>query len=182
MAKKSQYRSNIARRKNRKGLSSVVTTVLLIGLGVVAAGLVWMFVNSFLKKQIDTQSCYGNFDKITINGEYTCSNKTVSGTYNLRFSLSVADIDLERAVVSVSSASAVKSYEITNTSRAVAGLTMYPSGSATVSLPGKNSGLTYEATGFSSKIDSVKVAAYIGGNMCDTSDSVSEIVDCNLLF
>jgi|GEM_PF-865758 len=176
MVKKLQY------RKGRKGLSTVVTTVLLIGLGVVAAALVWVFVNRFLENQMNTESCYGNFDKVTINGEYTCFNKTSPSNYNLRFSLSVGDIDIGRAVVSVSSASAMKSYEITNISQAVAGLTMYPSGSSLVSLPGKNSGLTYQATGFPAKIDSIKVAAYIGGTLCETSDSVSEIESCDLIF
>jgi len=191
MANSSQYKkkknrkglkSTIFLKKNHKGLSTVVTTVLLIALGVIAATTVWIFVNNFIKNQTQSSSCYGNYDKIMINGEYTCFNKTAPANYNLRFSLSVADVDIGRAVVSVYSASAIKSYEITNVSQTVAGLTMYPSGSANIILPGKNSGLTYQAIGFPEKIDSVKVAAYIGGTLCDTSDTVSEIESCDLFF
>jgi len=181
MAKKSHYKK-IFLGKNRSGLSVIVTTLLVIVLSMVAVGVVWVSVNGLVKKQMDSSiSCYGNYDKIKINGMYTCFNKTSSSNYNLRFSLTIGDVAVDKVLVSVSSGSSIKGYTITNTSQAISGLTMYPSGLSQISLPGKNSGLTYEATGFSYPIDSIKVAPYIGGNSCDVSDTVSSIEDCHLI-
>ncbi len=167
--------------KNRKGLSTVVITVLLISLSMIAMILVWTFVSGFIKTQIKgSESCFGNYDKIQLNGLYTCYENPATGIYNLRFSLTVGDVDVEKVVVSVSSSDAVKSYEITNINKTIDGLFMYPSGDANIRLPGKNAGLTYNATGFISTIDSIQIMPVIGGNTCEVSDSTEEIADCAL--
>jgi len=177
MAKSSRY------KKSKRGLSTVVTAVILIALSMAALTLVWVFVSNMVKKQIKTsESCYGNYDKIQINGQYTCFNKTSPTNYDLHFSLSIGDVTVDKVIVSVSSASVTKSYEITNVPQAIIGLSMYPSGISLVNLSGKNAGLTYKATGFSAKIDSIEIAPYIGGTMCETSDSLPEIEDCNLVL
>jgi hypothetical protein len=161
---------------NKKGLSAIVITVILIALSMAAIVLVWVFVNNMIKGQIkSSESCFGNFDKVSINEQYTCYD---AAAQSIRFSLIVGDIDVDKIIVSVSSASAVKSYEITNTAGAVTGLLMYPSGSTNIVLPGKNAGLTYRATGFTSTADLIQIAPVIGGTQCETSDSVSEIEPC----
>ena len=180
---KTDQRSTIFLMKNRKGLSTIVVTLTIILLSIVAVGIVWVFANNMIKKQISSsEACYGNYNKITINRQYTCFNKTSATNYNLRFSLSIGDITVDKVIVSVSSGSAVKSYTITNTPQIISGLAMYPSGSSQVNLSSKNAGLTYQATGFGAKIDSIQIAPSIGGNLCEVSDSVSDIEDCNLIF
>jgi hypothetical protein len=162
--------------KNKRGLSAVVTTVILVALSLAAVAVVWMFVSNLINRQIgSSKSCYGNYDKVRINGQYTCYEYLGEENYNLRFSLSIGDV-----AVSVSSASTVKSYEITNTAQTVSGLSMYPLGSSSVNLPDKNAGLTYKATGFTSVIDSISIAPVIGGNLCEISDSLSDVEDCAL--
>lgn len=168
-------------RYNRKGLSTIVTTLIIILLSIVAVGVVWIFVNNTINKQITSnKACFGNYDKVKLNGQYTCYE--VSGSnYNLRVSLTIGDIAVDKVIVSVASGDIVKSYEITNNQKPVAGLAMYPSGDTNVILPAQNSGLTYEATGFSSKIDSIQIAPMISGQLCDVSDSLFEIGDCALI-
>ena len=160
----------------------IVITVILIALSMAAIILVWAFINNMIKKQIkSSESCFGNYDKVQLNEQYTCYEKLIGSNYDLRFSLSVGDIEVDKVIVSVSSASAVKSYELTNTEQTILGLSMYPSDSVQIKLPGKNAGLTYKATGFTEKIDSIQIAPVIGKTQCDVSDSFLEIEDCALM-
>lgn len=169
------------RSKSKKGLSTIVITVILIALSMAAIVLVWGFVNNLVKGQIkSSESCFGNYDKVQINGQYTCY-KRVGTNYNLRFSLIIGDIDVDKVIVSISSESAVKSFEITNTNQTISGLEMYSPEDTNVILPGKNSGLTYNVTTlFSEKIDSIQIAPVINDDLCEVSDSISEIEDCDL--
>ncbi len=169
--------------RNQRGLSAIVITVILIALSMVAIALVWGFVNNMVKGQIDkSESCFGNYEKIKINGEYTCYD-TANSIF--RFSLMIEDINADKVTVSVSSAGSVKSYEITNTAEQFTELpyllTMYSGATpANVILPGKNSGLTYNATGFTS-VDRIQIMPTIGGNVCSVADSLSDIQECSSL-
>ena len=59
--------------KNHKGLSGVITAVIMIALVLAAAGIVWGVVNNMLKGQMEgAEACFGNYDKVTINSIYTC--------------------------------------------------------------------------------------------------------------
>ena len=175
MAKKSQ--SN----KKKKGLSTIVTTLILIVLSLVAIGTVWTFANSLIQKQISSsQSWFGVSDKFKINGEYTCYSK-VGSTYNLRFSLSIGDINVDKLIVGVSSASSSQTYTLTNNDQAISGLSYYPSGTP-VKLPDKNAGRTYLAsTTLTDQINSIKIAPVISGTQCEIADSISDIQDCALI-
>lgn len=186
MAKRFRYKkdrkSTIFLTKNRKGLSTIVITVILIALSLAAVVLVWGVVNNMIKKQIgSSEACFGNYNKVKLNAEYTCYERVSLSNYSLRFSLSVGDIKIDKIIVSVASASAVNGYEITNIAQNISRLSMYPSGLIWVSLPGTNSGLSYKADEFSSGIDSIKIAPVINGNQCETSDSITEIENCALM-
>jgi hypothetical protein len=175
MAKKSRYK--------KKGLSTIVITLLLIVLSLVAVGIVWAFSNNLIKKQISSsESCFGTSDKFKINGEYTCySYDSSSGKYSLRFSLNVGNIKVDKLIIGISSASSSKSYTLTNNAQTISGLSYYPSGTS-VKLPGINSGQTYLATAISTdKIDSMRIAPMINEAQCDIADSISDIQNCALI-
>lgn len=167
---------------DKRALSTIVITVILIAISMAAIVLVWSFVSNMIKGQIKTsQSCFGNYDKIKLNGQYTCYTEIDSTHSSLRFSLSIGDIDVEKVIVGVSSSNGVtKSYELTNTAQTIEGLSPYPSGT-TVILPNKNAGLTYETSSFEGSIDSISIAPVIGGTQCDVSDSIQQIGDCTLM-
>jgi hypothetical protein len=175
-------RSLRSKKADKKGLSTIVITLILIALSLAAVVLVWTFVNSMIKGQIkSSEACYGNYDKIKINGEYTCYER-VGSNYYLRFSIGISDVRPEKVIVAVSSAGETKSYTITTNSTAIAGLAMYPSNNSAIMLPEINGGFTYRTSAFSAKIDSIKIAPVMNGVQCDISDSILEIADCNLII
>lgn len=159
----------------KRGLSTIIVTVLLIGLTIVAVGLVAMVVNNVIKGKIaNTEACFGNFGKVTINSQYTCYKTTGS---EFQFSISVGDIDVEKVIIGISSEGTSKSYTLpgTYTDLKKYGTTTY---NFPLVLPEKNAGLTYVVNSFTSKPDSIKIAPIINGQQCDISDSLSEIDVC----
>ncbi len=165
--------------KNTKGLSGIVTAILMIALVMAAAVLIWGVVSSTIKKQVEsTESCFGNFEKVTLNRIYTCYDYV--NNY-FRFSINIGDIDVEKVIVAVSSEGTTKNYEITSEGGTISGLGNYPSpsfGAETISLPGKNEGKTYVSNEFSDVPDLIKIAPVIDGQQCEVSDSVSDIGSC----
>jgi len=169
--------------RNHSGLSTIVVTLILIVLSLVAIGIVWGFANNLIKKQISSsESCFGISDKFKINGQYTCySYDLLTQKYSLRFSLSIGDINVDKLVIGISSASSTKGYTLTNADQTISGLSYYPSGTP-IKLPDKNSGRTYFATTeFAEKIDSIRIAPVVSGTQCEVVDSISDIQDCVLI-
>ncbi len=164
---------------NNKGISGVVAAVLMIALVMVVAVIVWVVVRNIVQGQIGTvESCFGVYDKVTLNDQYTCYN---SDTDEFQFSIKVTDIDIEKVIVSISSEGSTNSYTLTNEEQEIDGLEPYPSGSGDVVLPGKNAGLTY-ITDITTKPDLIQIAPVVSGQQCEVSDSLSEIDDCSTLI
>ncbi len=163
----------------KKGLSAVVTTVIMIALVVAAVAIVWVAVNSLIKDSLDNvKTCNEVSQKIEINDLYTCYDSTNNF---LQFSISIKDIDIDELLISISSNSKTESYKLSNTLQSVTGLKDYY-GNDSVQLPGKNSGLTYRATGFTNKPDRIEIAPLIEEKQCQVSDSASDIDDCQALI
>jgi flagellin-like protein len=164
--------------KKRKGLSDVVATVILIALVIAATGIVWGVIDKMITDKTEkAQACMdvGFSEKVTLNEDYTCYNSTDN---HVQFSLNVWDVDITGVLISITSEGSSKSYTLTNTDQIISGLVNYPDKSTSVRLPGKNSGLTYIATGFPTAIDSIKIAPIVGENQCEISDQINQIEDC----
>ena len=173
MAKKSSY---------KKGLSAVVTTVLLIALVMAVVAVVWTIVNNTIKGQIEsTSSCFGNYNKVTLNGLYTCYDAL---TDTVQFSVNVEDLDVGAIIVGVASAGATKSYTLLpSPGGTVSGLANYGStgfGTDTIIAPSENSGLSYVANGFTSAPDKIELAVVINEQQCEVSDVITGIGSCAL--
>ena len=56
----------------------------------------------------------------------------------------------------------------------------YSRGTAII-LPEANSGVTYIATGITSKPDSIDIVPIVKNKQCDISDSIQQIDSCNIL-
>jgi len=162
--------------KNKRGLSAIITTVILIALVMVAGVIVWGVVRGIVQGKLEgVESCFGIYEKVTINSMYTCYD---SADDEFHFSINVGDINLEKVVVSVSGTGATNSYILTNEDQQSIGLTLYPSGGE-VKLPGKNAGLTYVAS-MPTKPDLIKIAPGVDGQLCEVSDSLADIDDCSI--
>lgn len=100
--------------KSKRGISGVVSAVILIGLVVSITVIVWVVVNNLIKEDLDqSKACFGNFEKVTLNSRYTCYNSG-SGNESLRFSLNIGEIDVDKVRISISGSSKAKSFELTN--------------------------------------------------------------------
>lgn len=169
--------------KNKKGLSTVIATVLIILLVVVSVTIVWTFVSNIVEKNLneDTQNCLdletSEKVKLSMDGGYTCFNSTFD---EVRFSISLGDVEIESLIVMISMGGNSRSFTLTNTPTVVEDLR--PDRGAftdAVTLPGKNSGLTYSARGFDGdKIDSIMISPVVGKKQCGATSKVYDITNC----
>jgi flagellin-like protein len=165
--------------KNKKGISNIIATLLLIVLTVVLVVIVWTVINSLVNQKITQSSaCFGNFNTINLNGQYTCFNST---TNNLQFSLNIGDIAVDGVLVTISSSSQSKSITLKSTPQQIPNLVYY-NGTSLVALPGENSAMTYYYNWSGSDTpNSVQIAPIIKGQQCATSDTLTTIDNCLLL-
>lgn len=174
------------RSKNKRALSTVIATLLIILLTVAAVVIVWKFVQNMVnpEKLAGTQSCFEltSGEKITINDYYTCYDKTSN---TVQFSIDMKDAQVDAVVVSILVGGNSKSFTLTNNDTNISNLKPYKgnAGYNATRLPGKNEGRTYVAEGFESgvgKVDWIKIAPVIAGKQCDPSDETSQIDYCAL--
>ncbi len=168
--------------KDRKGVSGVITMVLLILLVVAVVGIVWVVVTNLIGEEIEqTESCFGIFDKVKLGTGYTCYN---SSSGDFQFSINVGDIEIDEVLVSISSEGTTSGFNLVD-NELIANLRNYPSDTAIIIFPGKNSGRTYvfnmSGAGFSGSPDSIEIAPIVGRKQCGVTDSLSEFDDCQLL-
>ncbi|MCX6746539.1 MAG: hypothetical protein NTU63_00190 [Candidatus Pacearchaeota archaeon] len=162
----------------KKGLSTIVTTLILIVISMSAIALIWTVVNNMIHTTTEqTEACFGSYDKVKLNAIYTCYEQIDSLNYRVRFSLSIGDATIDKVVIGIASQGAIKSYKLNNTLQTFPDLQYYPSGTQ-VKLPDKNAGLTYVASGFASKPDLIQIAPVISEKQCEISDSLTEIENC----
>jgi len=169
-------------KSNKKAMSIVVSSVIMVALAIVIILVVWGVISSMVNEELtDTQSCFGNFGEVTINSQYTCYNASAN---EFQFSLSISDIDLSEAVVFIVGEGTTKSFRLTSTQQTIEHLKNYTSGTLT-KLPEKNSGLTYRADltglGMTQAPDLVKIAPVMNGKQCEASDILNEIDLCTSL-
>jgi len=168
---------------NKKALSTVIATVLIILLVTAATAIVWSFVNNIIKERTEgVQSCFDveASEKVTLDGYYTCFNPTEG---EVQFSIIIEDAEIDGLVISISAGGSSKSFTLTNEETVVPNLKPYKGNyEDAVKLPGKKEGNTYVAKGFipELKVDWIKIAPVIGEKQCGASDSTYQIDDCSL--
>jgi len=166
-------------RENKKGVSGIVVAVIMIALVMAAGVIVWVVIKNMVEQKTKgTESCFGNFEKVTLNPLYTCFDST-----GIWFSISIADIDVDAVLVSMAAGGATKSFEITNTPRKITDLANYSSGDFDddlIKLPGRNEGLTYITNFHLGEPDSIEISPIINGNQCGVSDSMTEFYNCSV--
>jgi len=161
----------------KKAMSEVVTAVLMIGLVLALVGIVWGVINNMVNKELkSTESCFGNFDKVTINEAYTCYNLSTNEFY---FSISVGDIQLDKIYIAVGGQGITESINLNSTNTTLANVRNYPSNISGVTAPVANSGKTYIYSGFSAIPDYIRVSPVIGDEKCQESGALTNIEACS---
>jgi len=173
---------------NKKGLSEVVTTVIMIALVLLASVMVWTIINNLIQGKIkNSESCFGNAEKVTLDKRNICYDIN-ENLGKVRFALSIGDVDVDEVLVSISGGVETKPFKIGKENQTIENLT-YFGGLTPVKLPSKNGGKTYEYSWdfmpsggeFTNTINSIRIAPIIDGTQCEISDSSSEIDNCLLL-
>ncbi len=165
---------------NKKGVSAIVATVLIILITVAAVTIIWAAIIPMVSDQLDKgNACLAVTSELTIGGSgYTCFNST-----HLKVQVRAgSDVDtLQNLQFLIGEAGTTTSVNLFDSTGAItAGIT----GSTT--LPGANSNAVYEfdqATLFSTMTpDSIGIASMITlGNSiesCDVSATFSPIPAC----
>lgn len=183
--------------KNKKALSTVVSTLLIILLVVVSVAIVWTTVRNFIHNQTEKTKCFDveTGDKVMINDYYTCYRDIGNDgdIDEVQFSIELTDANIDGLVVSMlfggPSGGESRSFIIPKIADFVVEnpTTIYPypynPGNPTVriSLPDKNSAKTYVAVGFANGyqyMDWIKIAPIVETNQCGMSDQIYEIQEC----
>ena len=162
----------------RKGISAVVTTLIMIALVVALTAVVWSVVNNLVISNIGSaKSCFGVTNKVFLDKQNTCYD----GSRNqVNFSIGLKDIGVEEVLISISGSEATKSFTINYTLQNIPGVKNYGDPDFTnrqVSLPEKNAGKTYAFQWNTAKANRIEIAPIIDGNQCESSD-FAEIEFC----
>jgi len=162
--------------KDKRGLSAVVTLMLMVLLVLAATGIIWGIINKTIKEDMgSSKSCYDILGKITLNSEYTCYNNSNNKTL---FSINIGDAEIDELIVSITNEGYSTIFELSNEEKTIEGLKNYPDSSENIKLPGKNAGKTYIAENILEKPVKIEIASIIGGKACETSDSLTNIPSC----
>ena len=87
--------------KNKRGLSTVISVMILVLLVLTLIAIVWAIVINLVEEGLEEAgSCFGIFDQISINNKFTCYN---GSSNEVHFSLEISDIDIDKVIVSLSS-------------------------------------------------------------------------------
>jgi len=173
---KSLYNSQ---NRNKKGLSAVVTVMILILMIVAATSVIWVVVQKSVKNDLGkTKSCYEALGKITLNSEYTCYDDAEN---KVLISVNIGDAEIDELMVAIRYAEDSKVFTLTNEEGTIEGLTNYPDGSSNIVLPGKKAGKTYVASNIMEEPTRIEIAYTIDGDTCEDSDYISEVPSCTSL-
>jgi len=161
----------------KRGMSEVVTTILMVGLVLALIAIVWSVISGLVNDELGkTDACFGNFDKVTINRPYTCYNLTTKEFY---FSINVEDISLEKIFIVIGSKGVTNSITLSSTATNITGVTNYPTNSSEVIAPEANHGKTYIYAGLETAPDYIRISPMISGEKCQESDALTDIEPCS---
>lgn len=170
--------------KNKKAVSTVIATVLLILLVTASMAIVWTLVNNFVREKTENKCSNVQLpNEVTIEDSYTCYNITSNGE-EVQFSINIGDVDIDSLVISILIGGNSKSFTLTNDNTAYQDIRPYQGNYGDpVKLPGKNEGRTYIANGFSEtgEVESIEIAPIISARQCDATDEIYQVENCSML-
>lgn len=166
--------------KMKRGLSPIIASVLLVLLVFVLVAVVWTTYKGIVNRNLNkAESCLDTVGKIEIVGRYTCYDQNASHP-QFQFSIERKDVNIDEIIVSLSSISGNKNFNLKNNTQTITGLRIYPD-VYNIRMPEKNSAITYivnlTAVGFT-KPDGIKIAPIANGEQCEVVDTLNEIDNC----
>jgi flagellin-like protein len=163
------------RISEKKGVSAVIATIMLILLTVIAVGFVAGVVIPMIKNWLSGTKCVNYLGKISIDdtSDYTCfiPNATFG---DVKLTVSFEDVSLNEFNVYIydSATGRTKSYNVKNGSSE--GVSMF--GGGNIELPGKREKRTYvfgDEHHEAGEILKVSLAPVVEGDVCDPSPEIT---------
>jgi flagellin-like protein len=161
-------------KMNKKAVSAVVATLLLVVITIVATLLVWQVVKTqVIDKELESASCfeYRNYVRI-LDTDYTCYDASSPVKTQIQIERSTEEKNIEGISVTISGGATSKSYELKNGD--VPGVSMFPSGEITI--PNRGESKTYIFSGIAGNLASITVI--INGKTCDQIRENYKIESC----
>ena len=167
--------SCFSRSSQKKGISAIVATVLIILITVAAVTIIWAAIIPMISNQLDKGTiCLDAVSQIQlVDAGYTCKDST-GDNVSLQIKHGASAFVLEDIQVLISAGGTTTSFDLTNASTTI---------TTPMVLPGSNEEKTYviNTTTVSGTIDSVSIAPVVGvGNTqeaCDVS-ATKVLKDC----
>jgi len=150
--------------KNKKGISGVITTIILIAIVLVLVGIIYSVIIPMVRKNIEhATACSPDIiGKISLNKLNTCYEEVVeNGVVTRRImkvSVEIEDIDYDKILVYISKGGDSITKEIKDQAQ--------------------NSGKTYLYSYTNAKPDTIKLVPVIKGEQCQVVDSINEVATC----
>lgn len=164
----------------KRGLSEVVTTVLIIALAVAAIIMISGFLIPFVRENLDKgKECYDSLGKLSVvaelGGVVSCYD-SANGELNLIIKREASDETILNGIaVSLSNQGEARRVNIVD-GEAVNGIRMYNPEATTISLPQAGTEKTYIIA--TSEVDGVVIAPILdNGRLCEETASF-RIVKC----
>ena len=149
--------------ENKKALSAVVATVVLIGLAVALAALIMGIIVPWVQGDLNESTrCFDIQGKLHFDYENTCWH---SNTNTIDIYLSQEDITLDGALIKISYESGSDKVTLNNVN------------GDPLKLPGKEAGKKYTID-VEEKPNQIELAPIIGGKSCDVVDGTYNIRTC----
>jgi len=166
---------------DKRGLSVVIATLLLVAMTIVAVSIVWSVIQSLVKDQTSgAKACFDILGKVSFNDQNTCYTRSETNVQTLQFSIDMGNVYVDAAIVEISGTIENTHFELNTAASQIDYLTMYDD-SPDISLPKSNSGSTYifdlYEAGFAF-VPEIRITPKINGTFCEVSDTITNILPC----
>ena len=163
--------------KRKKGISPVITTVLLILLSISAVVIIAGVIIPFIKDSLSgSKECFEVIGQLEIDTEsiYTCYDDS-NNLVNLTIKRGVKEIDLEGFMIAISGGGTSETFEIEG---GEVGNVEMLNGSSDIVIPKRGEERTYSITTTLSTLDYAEIAPIMkSGTTCEPTDK-AEIEMC----
>ncbi len=171
-------------KKNKKGISAVISILIIVAITISAVGLLWYVVNNLIEGQTQGAECINTIGNVLINNYYTCN-----GSEGLKISVElkdVSDVNVSKVIVEVYGESGSKSFNIPGSDSSVKNSTEGVNFGDPIFLPSKNSAkIYYMDLGVAGIGDAsmIEITPVVGTHQCDgVSDRLTNIESCDSIF
>ena len=167
-------------KKQKRGLSPVISAVFLVALSVAAIAILWAFLSGMINDKLSSSgNCLDLLDKdITIKRGYTCFNDSGTNKKEIDVGIDFGNSELDKIKISLSSKGGSGEIEIPGEKEYLKEYQGEYGEQVNLSTGTKTYTINISEFGMSEKPDSISITPTVGGSDCGKSDSISKINDC----